>query len=467
MKPILKTLVIASFILSAALLSGYQSEDKPVTTKETVYLNANFIDAEKRDVRLVHISVRNGKIVSVTTEKPDLRGKSVVDLNQQFVLPGFIDMHVHSWGNNSVQENYQWLEPRGTLKAALYSGVYGMLDLFSDEDDIFGYRNQQDNSVYEAKLFAAGPCITAPKGHCSQFGTPTRIITTPEQAKREVADLATKKPDVIKVVFDSATFSTAPPPTVDKATLKALVAEAKKQNIPSIVHVGSWQDVRGAAEVGADMVTHTPMTPMPEDIPDLMKKQGTAIVPTLTVQTEWEVALNTDSYFENSMLKAVTTPELIADYHFDLDSKQFARLKAFIKRNEKIQASKHMDSAIKSLHEAGVPVLVGTDAGNALAFHGYSYHRELHQLVEAGLSEWDVLHSATVGAASELRVDWGIKSGANANFLVLESSPLVDINNTQTISMLVQHGQIVDRLKLQSEINPDIWQKLWMYATGW
>ncbi len=53
-----------------------------------------------------------------------------------------------------------------------------------------------------------------------------------------------------------------------------------------MVHVGSWSDIRTAAELGADAVTHLPWKAMPDDIPELMAAQGTAFIPTVGVVNE-------------------------------------------------------------------------------------------------------------------------------------------------------------------------------------
>ena len=456
MKLVSTTLVLIVWLFSSAV----QSQESQL------FINANVIDLEKQTTSLRHIEIRDGQIIKLHEQKPNLSQASVVDLNGGFVLPGFIDMHVHSWGNGSMQDNYQWVGTQGTLKASLYSGVYGVLDLFSDEDDIFDYRNQQELS-HEAQLFAAGPCITKTDGHCANFGTKTRIVDTPEDALEQVRELAERRPDVVKLVYDSAGFIDGNRAGLDKPSMQALITEARRLNLKTMVHVGTWQDVKDAAEAGATFITHTPMAPMPEDIPELLKAKEVTMVPTLAVQTEWPVALSQSDYFDHPMLQAVTTPELLGDYEFDIDAPRFKRLKAFIDKHQHKDSARHMDHAIAKLAKAEVPILIGSDAGNPIAFHGYTVHREMAQLVEAGLSNWQVLHAATLGAAKKLGVNWSITAGNQANFLVLDASPIADIRHTESIRYLVKQGQILDREVLRQEIIPGFWQTIWMYLTGW
>ena len=76
-------------------------------------------------------------------------------------------------------------------------------------------------------------------------------------------------------------------PTIDRATLDAVVAAAKANGLKTVVHVGPWEDLRHAILAGAAAVTHTPDGPPPADIPALMVERGTVHIPTLAVQGDY------------------------------------------------------------------------------------------------------------------------------------------------------------------------------------
>ena len=95
------------------------------------------------------------------------------------------------------------------------------------------------------------------------------------------------------------------------------------------------------------------------------------------------------------------------------------------------------------LHAAGIRILAGTDAGNWGLIHGYSLHRELVRLVEAGLSPREALGASTTDAGEFLGRRFGVQTGDAANLVVLDASPLDNIANTQRISMVVMRGQVV------------------------
>ncbi|MAL83315.1 MAG: metal-dependent hydrolase, partial [Idiomarina sp.] len=297
----------------------------PTLANDFVINNVLLPDFETRELTPVNIEVVDGKFKQIVDSSVPLSHTNVRDGKGQVIMPAFIDMHSHSMGNSSLdRSDYQYIGIRGTANAMLYAGVHGWLDLYSDEEDIFEYRDQQfPEERDEAYVFAAGPCFTVPTGHCD-FGE-TRLISTPDEAVLELRDLSPAKPDVVKIVFDNAGSK----PTVDEATLEAFLNEARSLNIKSVVHIGSWSDIRTASELGADAVTHLPWHTMPEDIPELLVKQGTVIIPTVSVINEL-LHLHDASSDELSasvlsvtMTDALVEEDLLNDYPITAENKVY------------------------------------------------------------------------------------------------------------------------------------------------
>jgi cytosine/adenosine deaminase-related metal-dependent hydrolase len=80
-----------------------------------------------------------------------------------------------------------------------------------------------------------------------------------------------------------------------------------------------------------------------------------------------------------------------------------------------------------------VRIVAGSDTGNLGTFQGFSLHRELVVLNQWGLSPWQALAAATTHAYELLGLNMGFTPGAEATFVVLDASPLIDIANTQRI----------------------------------
>ena len=109
--------------------------------------------------------------------------------------------------------------------------------------------------------------------------------------------------------------------------------------------------------------------------------------------------------------------------------------------------------SVRRMHDAGVKILVGTDANhtNAMCYlkHGESLHRELELLSEAGLSNVDILRGTTVDAAKELGLlDRGsIVPGKRADLVLVDGDPTKDISVCRNIQRVWVKGIEVDLTK--------------------
>ncbi|WP_046006311.1 amidohydrolase family protein [Pseudoalteromonas rubra] len=100
---------------------------------------------------------------------------------------------------------------------------------------------------------------------------------------------------------------------------------------------------------------------------------------------------------------------------------------------------------LAALVTAGVTVLAGTDAGNYGTIQGYSVHREILKFTQAGMTNWQALAAATTRSGSFLGIDNTLQTGAQASFVILDASPIKDIQNTQKIHAVIHQGKVVNR----------------------
>ena len=110
---------------------------------------------------------------------------------------------------------------------------------------------------------------------------------------------------------------------------------------------------------------------------------------------------------------------------------------------------------LRTLLNANVPLLAGSDSGasNAYIFPGWSLHRELELLVQAGLTPLEALQTATRNPARYFGEAAGagtIEAGKAANLLLLNGNPLEDIRNTRKIEALLLNGKLWSRAALDS-----------------
>ncbi|RPA55005.1 metal-dependent hydrolase [Shewanella vesiculosa] len=448
--------LIWKLVLALILLLNYLGLGSDASAAERWFLNASVLDPDSKGVTLKNVLIRGNEIIQVTEAIPVKDGIAQEDLAGDLMLPGMIDMHTHAWGNGSLtyNEGFQYIGIRGTLNAMLYAGVHGALDLFGKEDQLLDYRDNQYPSMRdEAQLFAAGPCFTVTKGHCSEMGIKTRIIDSPEQVVPEVQELAAKRPNVLKVVLEQ---DHPRKPTVSKETLQVFLAEAKKLNIPSVVHVGSWEDVRTASELGANSITHLPFTPMPEDIPALLKANNTAIITTVGVILETQrLFKEVPKSHTDKLTRTLVNPAILEQFPVEKKSKGQVD---WLKSEKWLHAKVNATDSLAKLVAQGVTIIAGSDSANLTMYQGVGLHTELFHLQQLGMSAKDILLSVTHEAYQFLGLNWGIKPGAKANFIILPIEVTEDITKTVEFKRIYLEGRIVDREKLLTYATPNWWQ---------
>jgi imidazolonepropionase-like amidohydrolase len=111
-----------------------------------------------------------------------------------------------------------------------------------------------------------------------------------------------------------------------------------------------------------------------------------------------------------------------------------------------------MAANVRAVHAAGIPVAMGTDAGNPLTLHGPSVYLEIEALNRAGLSPMDVIVAATRNGALAMGQleDFGtIEPGKTADLVILSAYPLSDVRNIRRIERVVRAGVVHDRSSLE------------------
>lgn len=408
--------------------------------QDLVLTNAHIVDPASRTVVQGGIWIADGKIAGLGAV-PDSAAGERIDLGGRWVVPAFHDLHTHSFGNQAPGRVFDGAGTQATAQRVLRAGVTSFLDLFNAEDYIFGLRAAQRNGTAGgAEIFAAGPCFTATRGHCSEYGVPTRIIDSVADVRRHLAELAPKQPDVVKLVYDHVPGRL---PSVDRPTMEALLAGARVRGLETVVHVGTWHDAREVVLAGATAITHVPPgDTVPAELARLMAERGVYHIPTLAVHSDLSELLDHPNIVDSPLFAALASEALRAAYRpgaSGLDD----RVRARAERQR--AARRTLYASVRRLHEAGVVMLTGTDGGNPGVVQGYSVHREMLHLVAAGLTPWDALRAATVDPGKFLGRAYGVQPGDQADLVVLDASPLEDIANTQRIALVVMGGGVVSR----------------------
>jgi hypothetical protein len=107
---------------------------------------------------------------------------------------------------------------------------------------------------------------------------------------------------------------------------------------------------------------------------------------------------------------------------------------------------------IRAIHDAGGKIMAGSDTPEFLFLYGFSMHRELQALRDAGLSNYAVIAAGTRNAHEYLGTikDAGtIEKNKRADLILLDANPLDDISNTTKRAGVMLKG----RWYTQAEMN--------------
>jgi imidazolonepropionase-like amidohydrolase len=408
-------------LLAAALAGSFTAAARAQDAPRTVAITNVRIFDGARVIPRGTVVFTGGKIIAVGEKAAAPAGARIVDGTGQTILPGFIDGHTHTWGE--------------ALERALVFGVTTELDMFTDPGLARQMRDEQAKSGApgRADLYSAGILATAPGGHGTEYGMTVPTLTKPEEAQGWVDARVAEGSDYVKIVIEDGSPYGRKIPTLDRATVAALVAAAHKRGKLAVVHVSTGDGAREAIEAGADGLVHIFSDRAPEPgFAALVAKHKAFVTPTLTVVESTAGTPSGKALMGDPRL----SPYLRADEVENL-GKSFPTRLDF----------KNALAAVGQLAKAGVPILAGTDSPNPGTTHGASIHRELELLVSAGLSPVAALAAATATPARifGLKDRGRIVPGLRADLVLVKGDPTTDILATRDIQRVWKLGQEAPR----------------------
>jgi imidazolonepropionase-like amidohydrolase len=372
------------------------------------------------------VVVESGVITAAGRGVPVPKGLPVVNAYGKTLLPGLIDAHTHAYED--------------ALERAVVFGVTTELDMFTDPRFAAAKREEQRHGVVttRADLLSAGVLATAPHGHGTEYGIPIPTLTRPDEAQAWVDARIAEGSDYIKIISDDGASYGLKLPTLDRATVSALVAAAHRRGKKVLVHVSTLQAARDAVEAGADGLAHVfGDAPADAALVGLIRQRHVFVIPTLTVLAS--------TAGQTTAAQALARDPALAIY---VGASERRTLDAtFPARNRTSHALDNARATVAALEAAGVPLLAGTDAPNPGTAHGLSLHEELELLVSAGLSPVEALAAATsVPARLFGLADRGrIATGLRADLLLVDGDPTVTIAATRRIAQVWKGGVTVER----------------------
>ena len=346
-----------------------------------------------------------------------------VDLGEAYVVPGFIDCHLHFLGEPSrgggeyTNKNREIAnvvcEGAANVGRLLKAGVVACRDLGSYRGYVLGIRDAINRGLMKGpKVLACGYAICARGGHgyeiCYETDGADSIRRAVRQAIKDGAD-------VIKLMASGGVNSPGPEPAPCELTveeIKTAIETAHNRGRKVAAHAHGNTAIRRCVEAGVDSIEHGVF--MTEDVMEQMAAQGTFLVPTLCAP-----------YY--------AVQEGIKQEPDNPDHK---------KSQEILQRHRDM---LKKCWQKGVKIAMGSDAGCPFNPHETAAH-EMVLMVMAGLTPKAAVDAATRGGAELLGLSelGSLEAGKAASFVCLKGNPLENIEYVDAVSALYMNGKKIN-----------------------
>lgn len=417
-----------STISTQTMSSFYQDKNEIFA-----FINVNVIPMD-REVVLKNqtVVVSNGLITGIgPTNKIKIPTKAVrINGRGKYLIPGLTDAHVHLYS---------------TTEMPLYvaNGVTTIFDLNGRPAFLQWRKRIADGDLFGPTIYTCGPTFST--------------IRTPDAAVNEVERQFNEGYDGIKIYNQ-----------VSKEEYPALVSAAKNHNMILVGHIARLPGFEATMKAGQSIAhaeeylytffnestnpsglkINLDESRIPEAV-STTRKSGGALIPTLvTYENIIKQAADLDNFLKNPDLKYIAKPQLEKlqasrnMYKNRFTPEQYPRLRQSLEFQKKL---------VKALHEAGVPIIAGTDSLGVGTIAGFSLHQELQNFVSIGFSPYESLKTATVNSAEFLKSldKFGtVTVGKRADLLLLNGNPLEDIKNTSNLAGVMHQGKWIPKPKL-------------------
>jgi imidazolonepropionase-like amidohydrolase len=409
----------------------------PLALSKTIIHAGNLVDtANGKVLEAQSVIVDDGRITAVVGGYLEEDGATVIDMTTGFVMPGFMDMHVHLDGEldppGSYSEDFYMNSADKALRSTVYArrtleaGFTTVRDLGTgDIESSFALRDAINKGIVPGpRIFAAGKSIATTGGHADPTngvrhnmrgdpGPKEGVINGVADAYKAVRQRYKDGSDVVKLTVTGGVLSLAKSgenPQFTDDELEAIMAAANDYGFVVAVHAHGAEGMKRAIRAGVDSVEHG--TYMDKEAMRLMKKNGTWYVPTISAG-KWVA----DLAELDDKLPAVVRPKAAA-------------------------IGPQIQGTFGAAYKEGVRIAFGTDAG--VSPHGAN-GKEFVFMVEAGMPVMAAIQSATVNAAELLRMSdelGQIAPGFHADIVGFRENPFEDVSVLESPDMVMKAGAV-------------------------
>ena len=447
-KRVLKLISILIFLLLISIVivvfvdkhnTSYLKVENNKFADNNSYLitNVNIIPMNK-DTILVEktVFIKDGLIQNIA-DNIEIKDVAIIDAQNKYLTPGLIDMHVHVW------DRYE-------LGLYLKNGITAVRNLWGMPMHLRLKEDITNDIIISPMFFTTGPKLTGP----SFLGDDNLQLINASDAIEKVVSHKKRGYDFIKT-YNGLTEN----------IFDAIIKQANISNIDIVSHPSQkvsysyhFNPQIKSIEHAEDIIQHPlkyrlDSVKLKEVIHNFTKSKQISFCPTLTVYNNIYQMLIDDNMLASEQLLFMNPLIKKVDSKAQFKRWSNSKLKdSSIVKAIKIQHEFHL-KIVKKMHEVDVNIICGTDAGIGITTPGYSIHKELAFYKKAGLSNYEVLKTATVNASKTHLImnNMGtIEVGKIANLILVNENPLLNLSELQNPNTVFIKGRKLNRETLNS-----------------
>ncbi len=453
--------------ISLALTALFVSANASAQDADLIIANVNIVDVEQGEVLPDRtVVIVNGLITQILEGQAETSADArTVALGDVTILPGLIDMHVHTAREGLpilLEYGVTTIRDMGTHFAPLEPDAGGQLAMRSEI---------AAGTLAGPEMFLALRILDGAVPRNPRFAMHYASIATPEEGRELVDQVADAGGDFVKVYTD-----------LNPDVFDAIVQQSDARGLKFAGHVPGQVGYRKAAEAGIHTVEHlrgifidlsaeeerwrAGFTEAAAELTAVATYQFTnANIPEMAETYDASKAQELFAALRDNQVGVVPTLVVLDDPRWRYPSARpdpeiVAKLGPIYSRIVGVSGDSAFPHAsvgdaqlsydlraklVGDMHEAGVDILVGTDYANPFVLPGISVHEELGNLVRAGLSPADALKAATLVNARYLDAAdrlGSVTEGKEADLVLIGANPLEDIAATRQIEAVIVNGSI-------------------------
>ncbi len=431
MKKLSLSIVIVLFFL------GCKSNSQPPSPTSFLISDVNIVDVSNGTIlEDQQVVIDSGRILSINDQVADPeRFGNVIDGSGKYLIPGLAEMHAHIPSPNTTRERLE-----ETLFLYLSNGITTIRGMLGHPMHLELRQEVADGNVLGPRIFTSSPSLNG------------NSVPTAEEARSKVTDYAMAGYDFLKIhpgikkdIFDTlvATANEKGIAFAGHVPVDVGIRHALNSEFASIDHIDGYLEGLVPADKGLDPNTNgffgynfTDETDpaLIEELVSLSKEKQVWIVPTQSLFERWFAPTTAEEMLSQPEMQYMPVSTLAQWKSRKLQSTgdesgfDAAKWERFIKIRRDL---------LKSLHDHGHGIILGSDAPQLFNVPGFSIHHEMEGMLRAGLTPKEILKTGTVNPARYFGMElvFGqVKEGLEADLILLDGNPLDDLNNLKKVS---------------------------------